>query len=570
MLHLPAGTDPSSISESGVTFSKILSRDEVRSDDAKDVYSAIYSGTCTSSCGTSVTVYYPQTENVDIYLFDVNGILASTSNIGNGTCPSSCSSSIYFSSTPFTESAYFAIAQYGYNNGAYPFTAGSSFTVFTNGGQYGRGEYSTTVSSATTFPASTATPTDAWVGVGAIFPASVTKPLTCTVANGGTEGTLTVSGGYVSPTTLVCDGSAHDFTALSSSTLTLTVPIDGSNTRYRFSGGTTTATVSTCGSGTCSGASGTVYYQLQNTFDAKPKLPTIWDHTGTDDIAAAGTVSGSGSTTICSMSTTSGRTGTVHCAGWSDYDQAVALGTLAVGSTERWVPSTNTESVTTTTGGNNYTSYGHYARQWQVQWAVSPGGDGSTSPSATAFYNDTSSVSISASADSGYVFDYWSASSGSITFGSFSSPSTEATIGAAGTITANFRQYVQPLNNPSDFVNLTGSEPSVYVSLFNQTDNDLAGGSCSGPPCTPSLGGYSFQFNVVFPEFLVHNYTYIMDDHLVYDEYDYCGNASSVNYTADHKPSCVPFMMQATIEFYANDTCKAVPQGAPSSNPAPK
>ena len=150
------------------------------------------------------------------------------------------------------------------------------------------------VITATTFPASTATPTDAWVGVGAIFPASVTKPLTCTVANGGTEGTLTVSGGDVSPTTLLCDGSPHDFTAEASSTLTLTVPSDGTNTRYRFAGGVTTATVSTCSSGTCSGASGTVYYQLQNTFDAKPELPTTWDYTGTSDVAATGTVAGSG------------------------------------------------------------------------------------------------------------------------------------------------------------------------------------------------------------------------------------------------------------------------------------
>jgi hypothetical protein len=352
-------------------------------------------------------------------------------------------------------------------------------------------EYATSgVTSPTTFPFySTYITSHWWTEVGVQLPmATVTQPLTCTVASGGAEGTLTVSGGDVSPTSLTCNGIPEDFTATPSSTLTLTVPSDGANTRYRFVGGTTTATVPTCGSGPCMGASGTVYYQLQNTFDAKPKLPTTWDYTGTGDIAATGTLAGSGSSTICNMSTTSGRTGTVHCAGWSDYDQAVTLGTLTASSTERWVASTNTGSVSPTMGGNNYTGYGHYAKQWQVQWAVSPGGDGSTSPSTTAFYNDTSSVSISASADTGYEFDYWSASSGSITFGSASSPSTTATIGAAGTITASLRQYVQPLNNPSDFVNLTGSQPSVYVSLFNQTDNDLAAGSCSGRPVRLAWG----------------------------------------------------------------------------------
>ena len=189
-----------------------------------------------------------------------------------------------------------------------------------------------------------------------------------------------------------------------------------------------------------------------------------------------------------------------------------------------------------------------------MQLAVSPSGHGSTSPSTTAFYNDTSLVSISASAGSGYVFDYWSASSGSITFGSVSSPSTTATIGAAGTITANLRQYVQPVNNPSDLVNLTGSDPSVYVSLFNQTYNDLAAGSCSGPPCTPSLEGYSFQFNAVFPNFRVANNT---------SPYDYCGTISNTT------TGCVPFMMQAVIEFHADGTCTAKPQGAPSFPPAP-
>jgi hypothetical protein len=140
-----------------------------------------------------------------------------------------------------------------------------------------------------------------------------------------------------------------------------------------------------------------------------------------------------------------------------------------------------------------------------------------------------------------------------------------------GDISLHYMKYVQPLNNPSNFVNLTGSEPSVQVGLFNATYNDLAGGSCSVPVfCTPSLGGYSFQFNAVFPEFLVHNYTEMVDDHLVYDEFDYCGNASSINYTTDGKPSCAPFMMQATIEFDANGTCKAVPQGGPASYPAPK
>jgi len=106
-----------------------------------------------------------------------------------------------------------------------------------------------------------------------------------------------------------------------------------------------------------------------------------------------------------------------------------------------------------------------------VQWAVSPSGDGSTSPSSTAFYNDTSSQSISASAGSGFVFDQWGASSGSITFGSYPSSSTTATIGAAGTITAYF--------GVTERINATlkakGFEQTVYVSGCEASDTSFTG-----------------------------------------------------------------------------------------------
>ncbi|MDA4123664.1 MAG: hypothetical protein OK456_10845, partial [Thaumarchaeota archaeon] len=77
------------------------------------------------------------------------------------------------------------------------------------------------------------------------------EPVQCTMANGASPVTLTLSGGYPSPSTVTCDGSVHDVTVDSSVTLTATEPSHGSTERQRFSGGNTTS-VTVCSSETCS------------------------------------------------------------------------------------------------------------------------------------------------------------------------------------------------------------------------------------------------------------------------------------------------------------------------------
>jgi len=127
----------------------------------------------------------------------------------------------------------------------------------------------------------------------------------------------------------------------------------------------------------------------------------------------------------------------------------------------------------------------------------------------------------------------------------------------------SYMAYVQPVNNPSNpsqsfyysYVNLTGSLSSVYVNLFNSPYNYLFGSSCGSPPCASNSGLFSHQFNVVFPNYVVRN---------VSNTFVYCGTSSSRNDTL----GCLPFMMQAVIEFQSGGTCNARPQGAPSSPPA--
>jgi hypothetical protein len=80
-----------------------------------------------------------------------------------------------------------------------------------------------------------------------------------------------------------------------------------------------------------------------------------------------------------------------------------------------------------------------YKTQWQVTFAASPSGTGSTLPSTTAWYDEGFTIDpISATPNTGFTFVSWGSSSPSILFGSSSSTSTKATIEGPGIITANF------------------------------------------------------------------------------------------------------------------------------------
>lgn len=64
---------------------------------------------------------------------------------------------------------------------------------------------------------------------------------------------------------------------------------------------------------------------------------------------------------------------------------------------------------------------------------------------------------------------------------------------------ARWLHYLEDPNDPNVLFNLTGSLSSVYVDLTNTAYNDMTGASCGGPPCSPTNGMWSYQFNVVFP-----------------------------------------------------------------------
>jgi len=182
---------------------------------------------------------------------------------------------------------------------------------------------------------------------------TVTQSITITVANSAPSATFSISGCGVSNSTLSADGYKHTYSSITPScSITVTVSSDGTYTRYRFSGPSTTSSFTSCFTGTCSTESLTVYYQVQNAFEAAPMSPTTWN--GVFPITISGTSLGTSGSTICSMSTSNGG-GAVSCSGYSDYDTQVSFPASLDGGV--WSATGSYDFVFTTGGGNYFVDY---------------------------------------------------------------------------------------------------------------------------------------------------------------------------------------------------------------------
>ncbi len=181
---------------------------------------------------------------------------------------------------------------------------------------------------------------------------SVTQPISlATVELGAPAASFSLSGCSVTPTTLVGDGNPHNVTSSPSCAITVSTPSDQTNSRYRFSGGTTTSALVTCSSGTCASFLGSYYYQIKNTYQATPVAST-WD-SGLS-ISITGTQLGTSGLTLCTLSPTAGSSSAVSCSNiWTDYNAAVSFAPVASGAglNIQWVGKAPI-SFTQTSGGN--------------------------------------------------------------------------------------------------------------------------------------------------------------------------------------------------------------------------
>jgi hypothetical protein len=137
--------------------------------------------------------------------------------------------------------------------------------------------------------------------------------------------------------------------------------------------------------------------------------------------------------------------------GWYNAGSTVTIQATApsAGAGERYVwvgwtgvgtgsyTGTNNPANNAVTMNSAITETATWTHQYQVSFAVTPSGDGSTTPSGSNLWENAGSLAITATANSGYKFSSWSSDTPSITFGSQTS-STTATISGTGTITATF------------------------------------------------------------------------------------------------------------------------------------
>ena len=230
--------------------------------------------------------------------------------------------------------------------------------------------------------------------------ASVNELLQIAVANSGPATTVTLSGCSVSPTSIPADGLPHSFQASSGcSPITVTLPPATTNTRYATSGGGNSFTIGSCSSTSCQTFSATIYFQVQNGYQATPKNPSSWSSAGS--IAVNGTSLGTPGQNVCSIVVSTGA-GSFSCQGWTDYNTPAIMGVLPISQNQRWAPSQN--SFADTTGGNQHNS--NYFSQVLESFQYSLVGS-STAPTAPRLnfttFGATNTVPLIGSASSVWI-----------------------------------------------------------------------------------------------------------------------------------------------------------------------
>jgi flagellin-like protein len=117
-----------------------------------------------------------------------------------------------------------------------------------------------------------------------------------------------------------------------------------------------------------------------------------------------------------------------HFTSWTSSTGSITFGDANLAST----------SATINGAGTVTANFAADTVQYSVTFVLGANGATITPTAGPHSYDAGSSVPITATANSGYHFTSWTSSTGSITFGDANSASTTATIGAAGTVTANF------------------------------------------------------------------------------------------------------------------------------------
>lgn len=238
---------------------------------------------------------------------------------------------------------------------------------------------------------------------------------------------LTVVSARDSPTPAVGDNWYNSGTSVTAS---VTSSDQSGGTRYGCTGWSGTGNVPSSGSGTSvtftiDQASSITWNWIVTQYQVSARYSTSDGSTPSASVVLSGTQSGSPFTLTLTTSAQSA---------WLDAGTPwwVNNPIPASPTSERWNATSGTSGFVLSGTSINPTYY----HQYQVTFAVS--GSGTTSPSVGTNWQNAGSLSISATANSGYTFSSWGSNTPSITFANAGSSSTTATISGPGTITANF------------------------------------------------------------------------------------------------------------------------------------
>ncbi len=210
------------------------------------------------------------------------------------------------------------------------------------------------------------------------------------VSGGGKTTSFTVSGCNVSPTTVVGNGLVQQVNADPNCQLTLTVPADGVDTRYRFTPLSPTLPITTCISGTCNTVIRSYYLQTLTTFTVTANAQAAFDAGLT--FTVSGTFLGSSAFTLCTL-TTAAIDFSKTCQVYADYNTAVSLPATPTGAptNSRWMFS-SPRTFKDTIGGDFHTV--KYYKQYSDSFLYRVVGGG-TSSAPTLSYDYLGSQVVS-------------------------------------------------------------------------------------------------------------------------------------------------------------------------------
>ena len=312
---------------------------------------------------------------------------------------------------------------------------------------------------------------------------TLTEQITVTMSNSAPSATVTVNGGYPTPSTFPANGASQSITMVAGDTFNISFSNSG-NTQDGFIVSSAFSATSTSYIASATSISVPSIEQVKNTFSTT----FIGGNPGSgDSLYLTGTNLGTG-VTIATLSSSN----SWSASAWSDYNTAVIFSTITAlsTSTQQWAINGVYSTGALVTGGNTYSKSYYHQYSITFQYSVSGGGSGYSAPTATYTQFSTGGNTVNAVTsggtavwvDAGTTYSYTNLLSGSGTIEQWATNGATGTASASGIASKTYyNQYsVTPYYTLSD-----SSSPTVT----NVVGFTKFGSAQTATPMLGSTGG---------------------------------------------------------------------------------